>query len=224
MHFNTLLFLSSTSILTQAHPSPSTETSNTLNLPVNPVITNSTNQNTDCTRRPVLGHGPVAIPDTPEAFYNSRILADTAFFAATPFNWTRTFVNQRASIKSTHYLGFAELTKYSTHDCAAKCDKIPSCDAMNIYFERTPSVNLARKCPNAPSTTVIKCAFWGDKVRAQDATNWGSKDWSFDVVMAGSNGYNRRSDVKGSKNGGSSRFVPNGTVGLGVLVTSLAWM
>lgn len=176
MHLNTLLLFSSTSILVQAQASVSNSTkiSNTTAL-LNTTIPTKTNLVADCQPRP-LGHGPVPIPDTAEAFYNSKALSDSAFFAATPSNWTRSFVNQRASVRSTHYLGYAELDKYDPQYCAARCNNITKCEAINIYFERTPSVYLARECPNAPSTTVIKCVFWGDRVYLQDATNWGSKD------------------------------------------------
>lgn len=39
--------------------------------------------------------------------------------------------------------------------------------------------------------TVIKCAFWGEKLLAANVKNWGYRDWNFEVVMAGSNGYNK---------------------------------
>lgn len=45
-------------------------------------------------------------------------------------------------------------------------------------------------CPDPPSTTVIKCVFWGGPVYSTNANNKGQWRNDFEVVIAGSNGYN----------------------------------
>jgi hypothetical protein len=38
---------------------------------------------------------------------------------------------------------------------------------------------------------MIKCVLWGNKLNESDATNRGSSRWDFEVVIAGSNAYNK---------------------------------
>lgn len=45
-------------------------------------------------------------------------------------------------------------------------------------------------CPHPPGTTVIKCIFWGGPVTAENANGKGQWRNDFEVVIAGSNGYN----------------------------------
>lgn len=47
----------------------------------------------------------------------------------------------------------------------------------------------AASCPNPPSTTNIKCVFWGGPIGAENTKNDGQWRRDFHVVMAGSNGY-----------------------------------
>ena len=44
-------------------------------------------------------------------------------------------------------------------------------------------------CPNPPSTTNIKCVFWGGPIGADNTRNKGQCRRDFHAVMAGSNGY-----------------------------------
>lgn len=78
--------------------------------------------------------------------------------------------------------------------CAAACNKINGCISINIYFERDPTVNPDSPiCANPPSTTNIKCVFWGGPVTLSSATNTGQYRDQFQVVIAGSNGYTNNS-------------------------------
>lgn len=64
------------------------------------------------------------------------------------------------------------------------------CNSFNIYFERSPAINLGPECKNADSRTIIKCALWGEgDMQKEGATNTGYREWDFEVVIAGSNGY-----------------------------------
>lgn len=64
------------------------------------------------------------------------------------------------------------------------------------------------------SITDIKCSFWKKNILMGDATNWGRKDYSFDVIVAGSNAYNKG---QGKGKGGEVRLnpdKPNGASGI----------
>ncbi|EUC49470.1 hypothetical protein COCMIDRAFT_84457 [Bipolaris oryzae ATCC 44560] len=63
------------------------------------------------------------------------------------------------------------------------------CQGFNTYFERAPAIRLGPECRESTSRTVIKCALWGEPLRIEGAKNIGYREWDFDVVIAGSNGY-----------------------------------
>ncbi|KAL9012328.1 MAG: hypothetical protein Q9173_002899 [Seirophora scorigena] len=82
----------------------------------------------------------------------------------------------------------------STPDTAAAFLADGGLQAFNMYIERDPSLNPnAEDCPNPPSTTNFKCTLWGAPVVAEQATNKGQWRNSFQVVITGSNGYNKAS-------------------------------
>ena len=113
--------------------------------------------------------------------------------ASTPDGYVLVFNNLSASLQASNYMGLYTLTSYDTLTCASKCDQA-NCSAFNIYLERDPSLNAsAQNCPNPPSTTNYKCTLWGAPVSAAEATNTGQYQDSFQVVIAGSNGYNKDS-------------------------------
>ncbi|CAO2652536.1 Nn.00g008190.m01.CDS01 [Neocucurbitaria sp. VM-36] len=181
---------------------------------------NSTNaqvNSTDCTPRPI-GKGPVPIPDQTWAFLNFPAFEDMSLHAPTPTNWTRAFVAEKGSSLAVTYIGYSELEWYDTNNCSAQCDKVDRCKAFNIYFERTPTLHLAYECQDAPSSTVIKCVFWGEKLYDTDVRNWGRRDWKFDVVLAGSNGYNRKQsrEISGASESVTSTLPLLGAIGLAV--------
>ncbi len=70
--------------------------------------------------------------------------------------------------------------------------RIESQALANLYhldFERDPTLDPGPNCPNPPSTTNIKCVFWGGPVSTTNANNFGQWRDNFEVVIAGSNGY-----------------------------------
>lgn len=146
--------------------------------------------NGTCTNR-TRGAGPVPSPDTSSAFLSYQPFTDAAKNATTPSNYTQAFSNLHASTTAKTYLGVAELSAYDAQNCTAQCDAQSGCTAVNLFFERTPTLNLGQGCTNAPSSTVIKCVFWGDAVTKQNTVNSGYTDNGFVVVIAGSNGYNK---------------------------------
>ena len=113
--------------------------------------------------------------------------------APTPDGYALAFSNLSASLQASNYMGLYTLTSYDTLTCASKCDQA-NCSAFNVYLERDPTLNAsAQNCPNPPSTTNFKCTLWGAPVSSEEATNSGQYQSSFHVVIAGSNGYNKKS-------------------------------
>lgn len=86
-------------------------------------------------------------------------------------------------------MGFTTLQTYDSQKCASLCDAMNGCMAVNIYFERDPSLDPGANCPNPASVTMIKCVFWGGPVSGGNANNVGQYRQNFQVVIAGSNGY-----------------------------------
>lgn len=137
------------------------------------------------------GSGPVTTPDTAAAFLANPAYGQAALAASTPPGYTQVFKNLNASSSDYGYLGYTTLSSYSTSQCAADCSAINDCWSFNIYFERDPSVDpgTGTNCDNPPSTTQIKCVFWGAPISTTTATNSGQWRDQFQVVIAGSNGY-----------------------------------
>ncbi|KAI0136404.1 hypothetical protein BJ170DRAFT_727865 [Xylariales sp. AK1849] len=135
------------------------------------------------------GSGPVPVPDTASSFVDEPIFSAVASNAPTPSGYTQTFLNLQGSNSAYAYMGYTALDGYDTELCASKCNAINGCSAFNIYFERDPTLDPGAACPNPPSTTVIKCVFWGGPVYSTNANNKGQYRNDFQVVIAGSNGY-----------------------------------
>jgi hypothetical protein len=145
-------------------------------------------QNGNCTELP-LGKGPTISPDNSFAFSSSKELAAFANDAPTPANYTQSFKNLNASSTAEKYLGYISLDSYDTNACASNCTAKDECQSINIFFERNPTLEVGTDCPNPPSTTTIKCVFWGSGVAKKNTNNQGYQDKAFVVAVAGSNGY-----------------------------------
>ncbi|KAJ4362666.1 hypothetical protein N0V95_001374 [Ascochyta clinopodiicola] len=161
--------------------------------------------NSTCTKRPI-GTGPVPSTDTSPAFLSYAPFADFAKNATTPTNYTQAFSNLHASTTAKTYLGLAELSVYDAANCSAQCDAQTGCTAINIFFERSPTLNVGSACPNPPSSTLIKCVFWGDAVTKDNTVNSGFTEQGFVVAIAGSNGYNKGQAAQDAKKSGSARL------------------
>ncbi|KAI1658607.1 hypothetical protein F4813DRAFT_355707 [Daldinia decipiens] len=144
---------------------------------------------TACQTNPA-GAGPTPNRDTDSAFLGLRAFARIATQAPTPSGYNVTFVNIHARSVSYGYLGFITVDSYDTQTCADQCDDVwRGCQGFNIFFERDPSLAPGTGCTNPPSTTNIKCIFWGGLVSVETAINTGQYVADFHVVIAGSNGY-----------------------------------
>lgn len=91
------------------------------------------------------------------------------------------------------FLGPHLLEHYDPYECARFCDYLPTCASFNLYFERDPvhKPNSTAGCPNPPSTTNINCVLWHSRLEADEAINVGEVREDFQVVITGSNLYNK---------------------------------
>ncbi|KAI4256241.1 MAG: hypothetical protein L6R42_006337, partial [Xanthoria sp. 1 TBL-2021] len=147
----------------------------------------------NCAPQPA-GSGPVSTPDTAAAFKVDAQLQGYAINAPTPNGYSQAFSNKDGSLSASKYMGLYTMKSFDTLGCASLCDQADDCEAYNMYIERDPSVDPnANDCPNPPSLTNFKCTLWGAPVVAEQATNKGQWRDSFEVVITGSNGYNKAS-------------------------------
>ncbi|KAF2735677.1 hypothetical protein EJ04DRAFT_563183 [Polyplosphaeria fusca] len=137
------------------------------------------------------GKGPVPSPDSALAFETYAPFASAATGAPIPTGYKQTFKNLQAASTADDYLGYVSMDSYDVSNCTAQCTAKKGCEAVNIYFERDPTLALSPECPNPPSTTFIKCVFWGGPVMKSNTNNNGTTYLTngFEVIIAGSNGY-----------------------------------
>ena len=86
-----------------------------------------------------------------------------------------------ATTLTQDYLGYKTMSSYNVTECAMICDAMETCVAFNTFFERNPTLNpnATEGCPNPPSTTNIKCAWWSTPINETSATNSGEKPCGF---------------------------------------------
>jgi hypothetical protein len=150
--------------------------------------------NTPCSPLP-YGHGPKPQIDTPLGFLTAPIFLSYAKSSSTPPGYDLVYSNAHSSSTSTSYLGYTELPIYSPQTCSRRCDATTGCKAFNIFFERTPTLKVGEQCRNSLSSTTIKCALWGEELGEGDGKNKGYRTWDFQVVVAGSNAYNKNGEA-----------------------------
>ncbi|KAK2016214.1 hypothetical protein LZ32DRAFT_107879 [Colletotrichum eremochloae] len=142
------------------------------------------------------GNGPRVQPDTVEAFEAYPEFHKNAQTAVTPSGYASTFKDLNASVNANSYLGLYTLTSYDVAKCASYCDNTNLCTGINIYIERDPSINPDQcSCTNPSSITNYKCTLWGSGVDKAAATNFGQTRDNFQVVIAGSNGYEKTNNT-----------------------------
>ncbi|KAI0129019.1 hypothetical protein BJ170DRAFT_357128 [Xylariales sp. AK1849] len=150
-----------------------------------------TNPEDPCAPQPD-GYGPATTPDTPEAFLANPLYHVSALTALPAKGYTQTFRDLNASVNANSYMGLYTLTSYDVQGCADHCDSTSLCTGFNIYIERDPGWNPdGCSCTNPRSITNYKCTIWGSGVQASAATNAGQSRDGFQVVMTGSNGYEK---------------------------------
>ncbi|OHE97581.1 hypothetical protein CORC01_07196 [Colletotrichum orchidophilum] len=138
------------------------------------------------------GYGTQVQPDTVAAFEAFPEFHKDAQSAITPSGYASTFTDLDASVNANSYLGLYTLKSYDVAQCASYCDNTSLCTGINIYIERDPSINPSGcSCTNPASITNYKCTLWGSGVDKAAATNTGQTRDGFQVVIAGSNGYEK---------------------------------
>lgn len=154
------------------------------------------------------GYGPVPSPDTASAFlayspfHSMASAAPTVVSSSSGVQYQQTFVDLNAGTQGQSYLGQVTLQTYNTAQCAAACDASSLCTAFNLWIERDPSLNPSKNdstdptvwgywCPNPASMTSFKCTLWGSSINSTMATNSGQWREDFQVVITGSNGYDK---------------------------------
>jgi hypothetical protein len=142
-----------------------------------------------CVPQPT-GISHTSTPDSAAGFVSDSYYHDQALSASTPSGWVRAFTGLNASNSADTCLGFTLLPSYDVQACASRCATLPSCDSINIYFERDPSTSIDNStCTNPAGVTNVKCVFWKGAVGVLNANNFGQKRAEFQVVVAGSSGY-----------------------------------
>ncbi|PNS16375.1 hypothetical protein CAC42_109 [Sphaceloma murrayae] len=148
-------------------------------------------------------YGPnITNPDTVDNWMSQASFQNAAKNAVTPSGWVRTFNNLNGSVSASSYMGLWTLKAYDPSQCAAICNNNTGCTAFNIFIERDPSLNPCKNdstaytpwgywCPLPSSITNYKCTLWGSNIDASVATNMGGWRGDFNVVITGSNGYDK---------------------------------
>ncbi|KAF2089477.1 hypothetical protein K490DRAFT_20598, partial [Saccharata proteae CBS 121410] len=138
------------------------------------------------------GYGHKVTPDTVAAFEAYSGFHKDALNAVTPLTYVQSFRDLNASTSANSYLSLVTLQSYDTQGCSQWCDNTTLCESFNIYIERDPSLNPTEgQCPDPSSITNYKCTLWGSSINATTATNQGGWRDDFQVVIVGSNGYNK---------------------------------
>lgn len=150
------------------------------------------NPDDPCAAQP-NAYAPLTTPDTAAAFKDNHVYDDLANSAVTPAGYDRSFVNLDGSVEGSGYLAYKELTSYDVNACSAYCDATSTCTGFNIFIERDPKWNPNQcSCSSPDSVARFKCSIFGQDVTKNAATNVGQNQGSFQVVIVGSNGYNKK--------------------------------
>ncbi|KAG8628686.1 hypothetical protein KVT40_002551 [Elsinoe batatas] len=155
------------------------------------------------------GHGPGNL--TVDAFMTNPDFKQAALSAPSTVNsgsstYNRVFSNLQGSVSANSYLGLHTLHAYDVNKCAAFCEETNLCTSFNIYIERDPALNPTKNdstaptvwgywCPLPDAITNYKCTLWGSALDASLATNKGQWRKDFEVVITGSNGYDKTNNT-----------------------------
>lgn len=125
-------------------------------------------------------------------FVSNSVYSDLANNAKIPDGYSRVMKNGGGFLSASNYMGLRTLKSYDTLGCASLCDQASGCEEFNVYIERDPSLDLNKySCPDPSSVTNYECTLWSAAVSAAEATSKGQWRDSFQVMIAGSNAYNK---------------------------------
>jgi hypothetical protein len=150
------------------------------------------NPDDPCAPQPA-GKGVPPTDDTVDGFLNNDAYKKLATGASTPSGYEQSFVNLQGATTGNGYISYKTLDSYDVAGCSQFCDSSDTCTGFNVYIERDPKWNPHQcSCDQPPSTINYKCSIWGQKVTKDTATNTGEGRDNFQVVITGSNGYNKK--------------------------------
>ncbi|KAG8158400.1 hypothetical protein KVR01_011522 [Diaporthe batatas] len=132
--------------------------------------------------------------DTPRAFQSFETFHEASNSARIPRGYELVAQDLGGSVESDKgFLYTHPLRQYDPGECARLCDDLPTCAAFNLYFEREPAYlpDASAGCSNPPSTTSIDCVLWHTRLDEDDVGNFGELREQFQVVITGSNLYNK---------------------------------
>jgi hypothetical protein len=141
-------------------------------------------------------YGPPTTPDTVDAFKSNPVYHKMANDAKTPSGYVQTFKDLNASVNANSYLAYKLLESYDVAGCSAYCDSTENCLGFNVFIERDPAWNPDQcSCTDPASIAQYKCSIFGSNVEKEAATNFGQHRDDFEVVIVGSNGYEKGQDA-----------------------------
>lgn len=121
----------------------------------------------------------------------NQVYRTASLIAVTPPRYQKTFTNKNASVSANSYLGLQTMKSYDPLGCSQWCDNTTLCTGFNIFYERDPSLDPGPGCLNPPTIVNYKCTLWGSGVEEAAANNFGQWREQFQVVISGSNGYEK---------------------------------
>lgn len=144
-----------------------------------------------CAPQPKVGDKPQLL-DTVDSFKSNLEYQNQAKSAKTPAGYKQSFVNLQGATTGAGYLSYKLLGSYDVNACSKFCDDTETCTGFNIYIERDPAWNPEQcSCHDAETLVNYKCSIWGQDVKKETATNVGQTKDCFEIVITGSNGYNK---------------------------------
>lgn len=143
-----------------------------------------------CTNLSPILYGYAAPNDTGSTVGSGFMLDTTMTGTAAaqlypPAGYSTSFRSQMAALFSTNYIGYVQIPSYNTTLCAQYCNAASTCNAFNIYYERTPQYVPNINCNNPTPLAAVTCALWGDYVYNNTALNIGQYKTDFIVVITG---------------------------------------
>ncbi|KAH8755750.1 hypothetical protein F5883DRAFT_649844 [Diaporthe sp. PMI_573] len=102
----------------------------------------------------------------------------------------QTAIAQKATVSMMNWINMAS---YDVQGCANQCTNTLGCKSFDLYFQRSPTVapSFDNSCPNPPSQCHIVCSLYNGIFTTADLTNTGEWRGQFQVVIAGSDVFNK---------------------------------
>jgi hypothetical protein len=100
------------------------------------------------------------------------------------------------------YPGLQKLRTYDVEACSQYCNNTTLCTGFNIFVERNLLLNSSDNCTQPALITNYKCTLWRSGVDTASATNYGDYRGQFQVVIVGSDGFEKTNITAVAQNPG----------------------